>query len=335
MLLTGEYGLRKRGPFDVAMEWAKTLDRFVEWQAPHYDEDDQLHARDWVGTGVASATARAGSDQWTAVAIVERRRLFDLDSFAKFRRDADQYMREQGASFRVLVTGRIEIAAGALLGGSVGVPGGGRGGTLGGTIAAGSDCVGLTAGHVVSEGEKGGIAEQPAPGLPGRPTEARTEIGHVIDWSKLRWRHNEADLGLIKLHPRCDNGDRSAFADLGPEGLRLLRVRKTGAATGTTVGHVTLINAKKVGVLHGVRRRFFDGLFGIEGDGDRFAWYGDSGALVFPDGGGPDGDAAIGMVVAVAATGGRDRQPLCLAVGSAAMSDTISKFLGNSARTGA
>lgn len=332
MLLTGGFGLRRRGSFEAAIEWAEMLDRAVDWWAPQFAEDDQRHARDWIGTGVALATRSATptNEQWTAVAIVERRAVLESPQFREFWKRSDRYMLEQGASFTALVTGSIEIAAGAVFGSSVAVPGGARGGTLGGAIAAGDDCVGLTAGHVVSAGPEGGIAEQPAAAADDAPT----EIGTVIGWSKLRSRHNKADLGLIKLHPHCDNGERSAFTDLGPEGLRELRVRKTGDATGTTVGRVTLINAKKVGVRHGSRHRFFDGIFGIEGEGEEpFAWFGDSGALVFPDDGAAVGGAAVGMVVAMARAYGRSSRPVCFAVGSSAMSDRIEMFLRNSAWT--
>jgi hypothetical protein len=332
MLLTGGYGQKRRGSFDEAIEWAEILDGAVARWAPQFDEDDQRHARDWIGTGVVLA-AKPGAptdEQWTAVAIVERRAVLEDSEFDEFWKRSDSYMCEQKASFAALVTGPIEIAAGVIFGGSVRVPGGtGLGGTLGGAIDAGDDCVGLTAGHVVSAGPEGGIAEQSSIAAVG----ASTEIGQVIGWSKLRWRHNKADLGLIRLHPHLDNGERSAFADLGPAGLRELPVRKTGDATGTTVGRVTLINATKVGVRHGSRRRFFDGLFGIESEGRPFAWFGDSGALVFPENDAATGGAAVGMVVAVARAYGRSTQPVCFAVGSSAMSDRIDMFLRNNAWT--
>jgi hypothetical protein len=252
-----------------------------------------------------------------------------LQKYRAFWRRADAYMSRQEASFAALVVGPVKIAAGVSIGSSVGVPGG-FAGTLGGTVEAGTKSVALTAGHVVSSGDNSGRAEQPAAGF-GDP---QTEIGRVIGWSELVGRRNRADLGVIRLHSACDNGQRSTFSELGPQDLAELRVRKTGATTGTTSGHVALVGTKGIPVFHYGRRKFFDGLFGITGDsGQEFAGLGDSGAFVYPADPPSGGDAAVGMVVAVSIGYKGIDQPVCWAVGSTAMSASLGKILRDGSRT--
>ena len=325
MALFDYFGIKKLGSLDVATESAEKLAFAVNRWAPRFKQKEEEALPFWIGTGVAAAShsAKPEYDEWAAVAILETHAVLKDQRFRECWQHVYEYLRGQSVSFAVLEVGSVNIAAGAVFGGSVGVPGG-RGGTLGGAITAGSDCVALTAGHVVSPGQRWGIAEQPAASV-GYP---RTEIGHVIGWSSLRRKHNTTDLGLIRLHPHCDSGERSTLAMLEPGNLTGMPVRKTGNETGTTSGQVTLISANDIGIRHGRRRKFFDGLIGIEATAGRFAWFGDSGALVLPE-----SNEAVGMVVAVSATGGTSGQPLCWVVGCTAMSATINDLLQDSVTT--
>lgn len=329
MEFAAEFGLKGRGSLDAATQWQRMLDRAVDEWVPRIPDEQLERTPYWIGTGVASASRSANpdNDAWTAVAILETPAVLRNAEFRDFWQRADLQLRAEEASFAALVVGRVRIAAGAVVGGSVGVPGGCMG-TLGGAVTSERGCVALTAGHVVWSGAKGGTARQPASAVDG----PQMEIGRVIGWSRLRWRHNNADLGLISLHPDSDGGERSVLSERRPEDVVGLPVRKTGARTGPTSGRVTLI-ADKVPLHYGARRRYFDRLLGIEaeGDGERFAWEGDSGALVLPDGQPPGADAAVGMVVG--ASGIRLGQPMGWAIGSTAISANMDQILRSEART--
>jgi hypothetical protein len=336
MEFSGEFGLKERGSLDGAIEWAKMLEHAVDRWAPQFTDDQHELDPYWVGTGVASAgrSRSPANSEWTAVAILETGAVLRREDFRALWRHADQYMRDRAASFAALVVGPVRMAADAVIGSSVGVPRGCMG-TLGGAVASGSGCVALTAGHVVSPGPKGGIAQQPASAVDG----PQAEIGRVIGWSELRRRNNSADVGLISLHPNCDGGKRDVFSEQRPEEFADLRVRKTGAKTGTTSGRVTLIGTGReirgIGVLYGGRRKFFNQLLGIEadGDGERFAWYGDSGALIFREGQTSGADEVIGMVVAASAARIGSSQPVGWAVGSTAISASMNQILRDEGRT--
>lgn len=241
-------------------------------------------------------------------------------------------MTDQGSSYAVVVVGPVQLAAGPVtIGGSVGVPEGTHWGTLGGAVSDQRGVLALTAGHVLSSGSKGGVVEQPAqPGEGGQ-----TEIGRVVGWSRIGRRRNTGDVGVIQLHASHSGCSQSVLASYGPEEIEGLRVSKTGAATGTTLGHVTIVDAEGVGVLYEGRRRFFDGLFAIEGHEGPFAWYGDSGSLIVPGVHQTGGSTAVGMVTAVSGATRRTLEPVCWAVASNALSDSIRSVLRNNARTGA
>lgn len=330
MDFSDEFGLKKRSSFHEALHWSKALSRAIRRWAPPITDDDLAYFSNWIGTAVAS-TGRIPSathDQWIAVVLMETPAPLRLKSYRRFWQNADRYMRNQGGSFAALVVGPVRIAAGVSVGGSVGVPGG-FGGTLGGTIDAGKGGVALTAGHVVSSGEKGGVAEQPADGFGDAP---QTEIGRVIGWSELRRRNNRSDLGLIRLHPQIDDGERSVLSEAGLEGMVGTRVRKTGAASGTTVGDVTLFDADLSVLYADGGRRHFEGLMGIQSGGEEFAVLGDSGALVFAEGSADIG-AALGMIIAVAPGYEGSEEPVCWTVSSTAMSATVGTILRDGSRT--
>jgi len=284
----------------------------------------------WIGSGIAAV----GNSQqmWTAVTIVESRRALRRIEFQKFWRQAEQYMNDQCSSYALVVVGPIQLAAGSVtIGGSVGVPEGAHWGTLGGAVSDQRGVLALTAGHVLSSGSKGGVVEQPAqPGEGGQ-----TEIGRVVGWSHISKRRNTGDVGVIQLHASHSGCTQTALATFGPEELEGLQVSKTGAATGTTLGHVTIVDAEGVGVLYEGRRRFFDGLFAVEGLEQPFAWYGDSGSLIVPGVHKTGGSAAVGMVTAVSGATRRTLEPVCWAVEASALSDSIRSVLRNNARTGA
>lgn len=320
------FGEKKPGTLRAAKRWADALEKAALRWAPKFEPEDRDFDPNWLGTGVAvlhRPFSPRDDDKWTAVAILETSKVRDLHSYASFWRRADAYMKAQGASFAALVVGPVEIAERALIGGLVRVPGG-HGGTLGGTISLGGRGVGLTAGHVVSSGTVGGSAEQ----LIAERSGAAVEIGRVLGWSPLERRGNTADLGLIELHTELEGGDRSTLAPVAPE--TLTAVRKTGASTGVTVGGVTIFGTRGIGVLHNGRRKFFDGLFGIEADGGRFADFGDSGSLVYQE---DDATGAVGMVVAVSRSRKGSNQPVCWAVGSKAMSSSIGNISRGGSRT--
>ncbi|MBB5161582.1 hypothetical protein [Mycobacterium sp. AZCC_0083] len=338
MFFANEFGQGKRGSLREALEWAEVLEEAVGRWANFggSDEDrravgDQEPGQHWIGTGVAS---RSGSpdplrDEWTAVVIVEHLRVLRTPKGRRFKQLAGAFMKAHSASFSTLVVGSVLVAAdAAVVGGSVSVPGG-PGGTLGGTLAAGSGRTAVTAGHIVWSGLRGGIAEQSAPSI----GVSQREIGHVIGWSHIRRKHNKSDLGLIDLHPQCDDGTRTGFREVDPDDLAGLRVRKTGSRTETTFGHVTLIRTKGIGVSYHGKRRLFDGLFAVEGEQEKFAWYGDSGALIYPGETPSDGDVAIGMITAVSMTSRGSGKPVCWAAGSTALSDTMKEILQGSGRS--
>jgi hypothetical protein len=324
-----EFGLGERGSLDVALQWAEMLEVAVDRWAPQLTADPNELEPYWVGTGVASASrsGTAENNEWTAVTILETATVLKRNDFDAFWHHADQYMREQGASFAAVVVGPVRMAA-AVIGGSLGVPGGCMG-TLGGIVGSENGAVGLTAGHVVSSGPKGGIARQPASAVDG----PQAEIGSVIGWSKLRRRNNSADVGLISVHRDCDDGKRNVLSEHRPEEFADLRVRKTGAKTGTTSGQVKLIgtgrNIRGIGVLYGGRRKFFNQLLGVEadGEGERFAWYGDSGSFIFLDGQSAGADAVVGMVIAASAARIGSSQPVGWAIGSTAIAASMNEIL--------
>lgn len=335
MHFAGRFGLRALGSRDQAFEWAAYLEEAVARWAPRErtDDRDATAGRRWIGTGIACFGTATDSrrDNWTAVVIAEHRDALNSRKVPAFWRNVEPFMQKRSASFAALVVGPIQIAAGVDVGGSVGVLGG-RGGTLGGVLA-GDRRIAVTAGHVVSSGSKGRLAAQPPHAVDG----LGRDIGHVIGWSALRSKHNKCDLGLIELLPDWDDGVRTELKEIGPDDLEGRIVRKAGAATGTTEGWVRLVGTKGIGIRHGKSRKFFDGLYGIESlQKAPFAWFGDSGALIYhtpPDlPSDRDGDGAIGMAVAVSRSSRGSGKPLCWAADSSALSATIDEIIQGSAR---
>jgi hypothetical protein len=316
MSLSDDFGLKQFGSFDAATGWAQKLSTAVNKWAPRFEVEEEEDLPLWIGTGVASAgnPEKANDNAWMAVAIVESRVVLEDRRF----QECWGHIHEGRVPFAVLEVGPVDVAANAVFGGSIGVVGIYGGGTLGGAVTAGQDCIALTAGHVLSGGDTGAYIEQPAASH-GYPC---SEIGRVIGWSAVHRRHNRADLGLIALHPDCDRGERTTLIELKSDDLGGLRVHKTGKTTATTSGQVTRVNAENIGIRYKGRRKFFDGIFAIEQPLGRFAWFGDSGALVLEDGGG-----AVGMVIAVSATGGTDDQPLTWAVATSPTLATMAELL--------
>jgi hypothetical protein len=316
MAVFDDFGLAKFGQVEEAAEWSTQLGKIISHIAPEFDTEEREELPLWIGTGVAAAnnTDERGGHDWVAAAIVETREALKDHRLQRFW---DRLYRAQ-VPFAVLEVGPIDLAS-VTFGGSVGVLGKGGGGTLGGAVSDDHGCLALTAGHVVSPGQAGSVVEQPA-ASDGHP---RVEIGHVVGFSNLWPRHNTADVGLIRIDPDHDTGERALLVTPSMDDLAKSTVHKTGKATSTTSGVVTRVAAEGIGIRYMFRRKFFDGLFAVESSEGRFAWHGDSGALVIDNGGG-----AVGMVIAVSAGGGTNDQPLAWAVPTAstlsAMRDLLS-----------
>lgn len=317
MSLFDDFDRMEFGYLKEALDWAEQLEHAFNNQMPTLEPEEEEESPLWIGTGAAEARDPKvhGDETWLAVAIVESRNMLR----DKRLQSVWNEILDVTTPFAVLEVGRINNASLAI-GASVGVVtrGRSRGGTLGGAIADQDGCLGITAGHVLSPGRLGAGVEQPA-AADGYP---RTEIGHVVGFSDLQRKHNTADLGLIRIHADHDNGERVSLVEASMQDLGGMPVTKIGKATGTTSGRVTRVAAKGIGVLHEGRRKFFDGIFAVESNEGRFAWRGDSGSLVLDSDGG-----AVGMVVAVSATGGSQNQPLSWAIPTTSTISTMTELL--------